>query len=435
MKKIFLFSLICGISTGWSQSWNLLIPASNYNGLELNLSGSGYNRTENKIYSVYWNAQNHLIQSFDLNNQTVQTINAANGPSALNSFTYDFENGKLIAGRSGRDILYSLPMTGGSWVAMGTGSFDSESYGSQYFYNQLNNSVGYFAGYGMYAVKNWVWENDGIQWNNIIGDNSSCDNFTPPKRVSGNPILGDPNHTSLFYFSSSGNCSGSQFDQSCPFGSPWASDVGVWCWLKDIWKYDYANNNFTQIMPPNSPSIGLEGDLAYDYIHNTFYILGGYVPSPVYQPNYTTTYENTVLRYRVGVDNGFLPLSIGGTAPSTYPISQMGTHGAYFDAANDRVVWLRFDGVYSLELGNVGLNNLELNEFKLVPNPSNGHFTIESTNNIHSTKIQISDLSGNIIFESFDGNREFELNNLKNGTYLVKIYSELGDEIIRYVQY
>jgi hypothetical protein len=137
----------------------------------------------------------------------------------------------------------------------------------------------------------------------------------------------------------------------------------------------------------------------------------------------------------VGVDNGFLPLSIGGTAPSTYPISQMGTHGAYFDAANDRVVWLRFDGVYSLELGNVGLNNLELNEFKLVPNPSNGHFTIESTNNIHSTKIQISDLSGNIIFESFDGNREFELNNLKNGTYLVKIYSELGDEIIRYVQY
>jgi hypothetical protein len=95
MKKIFLFSLICGISTGWSQSWNLLIPASNYNGLELNLSGSGYNRTENKIYSVYWNAQNHLIQSFDLNNQTVQTINAANGPSALNSFTYDFENGKL----------------------------------------------------------------------------------------------------------------------------------------------------------------------------------------------------------------------------------------------------------------------------------------------------------------------------------------------------
>lgn len=434
MKKLILSVSLLVIQFAQAQTWNLLIPSTSYDGTKLNFSGSGYNRSENKIYSLFWNAQGQLIQSFDLNNQTVQTINATNGPGELNSFTYDFENARLIAGRVGRDQLYTLPLTGGAWSGMGTGNFDSESYGSQYFYNNVNNSVGYFAGYGFYEVKNWVWENDGIQWNNILPNDINCDNFTPAKRVNGNPVLGNPNQTSVYYFSSAGNCTGSQFDQSCPFGSPWASDVGVWCWLKDIWKYDYSANSFTQILPPNSSSITLEGDLAYDYINNTFYILGGYVPSPIYDPNYATTFQNTVLRYRVGIDAGFLPLNVSGTAPNSYPNAAMGVHGAYFDALNDRIVWARFDGVYTLDLGNVGMDEQEINGFKLYPNPNNGDFTIENQSNQKIDGIELADLSGNVIYKSTDIHDKYSFNHLSAGLYIVTIYTENGPQKLRFVK-
>ncbi len=434
MKKLVLIAILICSSLSFAQSWDLLIPPSSFDGNKLNLSGSGYNRIDNKIYSLYWNTSSQLIQSFDLNSQTVQTINASNGPTELNAFTFDFETSKIIASRVGRDKLYSLPINGGSWSAMGTGSFDSESYSSQYFYNETNNSVGYFAGYGGFQVKNWVWENDGIQWNNVLPNDVNCDNSTPPKRTGFNPTLGDPNEQSVYFFSGAGNCTGSQFDQSCPFGSPLGTDVGIWCWLKDLWKYNYSANSFTQILPPGSPSVSLEGDLAFDYVNNVFYILGGYVPSPVYNPNYTTNFENVVMRYRIGIDNGFVPISISGIAPPTYPLSSMGVHGAYFDAVNDRIIWLRFDGVYSLDLGNVGITSQKSDEISLNPNPNNGVFTIENNSKNEISEMQILDLSGNIVYENSTNQINYDLSNLVNGMYFVLLKSDNSTKTIKFIK-
>jgi len=83
MKKLILSVSLLVIQFAQAQTWNLLIPSTSYDGTKLNFSGSGYNRSENKIYSLFWNAQGQLIQTFDLNNQTVQTINATNGPQKL----------------------------------------------------------------------------------------------------------------------------------------------------------------------------------------------------------------------------------------------------------------------------------------------------------------------------------------------------------------
>jgi hypothetical protein len=434
MKKSVLLFILLLSHISFSQTWDLIIPSSSYDGNKLNLSGSGYNRIDNKIYSLYWNSSNQVIQSFDLTSQTVQTINATNGPAELNGFTFDFENSRILAGRAGRDQTFSLPISGGAWSVNGTGSFDSESYGAQYFYNETNNSIGYFGGYGGFQAKNWIWENDGIQWNNVVPNDANCDNFTPPKRAGFNPTLGNPNEQSIYFFSSIGNCSGSQMDQSCPFGSPWATDLGVWCWLKDLWKYNYSANSFTQILPPNSPSVSLEGDLTYDYINNTFYLLGGFIPSPVYNPNYNTTFENGVLRYRVGIDNGFLPLTVSGNAPPTYDLNSMGTHGAYFDAMNDRIIWLRFDGVYSLDLGNVGLESHKLDEIRLSPNPNNGVFSIENNSQNEFGELEIMDLSGNIVYRNFNNQVNYDLSNLVDGMYFVLLKSDNLTKMIKFIK-
>jgi|GEM_PF-565789 len=431
-KRNLLLSLILA-GNAFSQTWELIIPPTSFDGTKLGLSNSAYDRTNNKLYSLYWNNAAQLIQVFDLNTESTGILNATNGPGELYSFTYDFENAQLIAGRAGRDQLYTLPVTGGAWSTGGAGGFDSESYGTQYFYNPTDNSVGYFAGYGFYQVKNWIWQNDGVQWSEILPNDVNCDNFTPPKRVNGNPILGNPSENSVYFFSGAGNCSGSQLDQSCPLGSPWASDVGIWCWLKDIWKYDIENNSFTQILPVNHNSVALEGDVAYDYINNTYYLLGGYIPSAVYDPTANPNFENSVYRYRVGIDSGFMPLQVSGTAPAVQPVSTTGAHAAYFDVQHDRIIWLRFDGVYSLNLENVGLNTNQINPIKLYPNPNNGEFTIEVPNEIMGMPFEIIDIHGRILKtgEIQSIIQAINLGEIAKGSYWLQIESQKPIQLVK----
>lgn len=433
MKKINLLLSLFLAGSAFSQSWELIIPSSSFDGTKLGLSNSAYDRVNNKVYSLHWNNSAQLIQEFDLNTENVAQLSATNGPGELYSFTYDFENAQLIAGRVGRDQLYTLSTSGGAWAAGGAGGFDSESYGTQYYYNPTDNSVGYFGGYGFYQVKNWVWQNDGVQWTEILTNDVNCDNFTPPKRVNGNPILGNPSENAVYYFSGAGNCSGSQLDQSCPLGSPWASDVGIWCWLKDIWKYDIENNSFTQILPVNHSSVTLEGDVAYDYINNTFYLIGGYIPSAVYNPTANPNFEKTVFRYRVGIDTGFIPLQVSGTAPAVQPVSSTGAHSAYFDAQNDRIIWLRFDGVYSLNLDNVGLNSKDMNPIKLYPNPNQGEFSIEVPAEIMGMPYEIQDIHGRILKtgEIQSTTQTINLGEIASGNYWLKVENQRPMQLVK----
>jgi hypothetical protein len=129
-----------------------------------------------------------------------------------------------------------------------------------------------------------------------------------------------------------------------------------------------------------------------------------------------------------------LPLNVSGTAPNSYPNAAMGVHGAYFDALNDRVVWARFDGVYTLDLGNVGMDEQEINGFKLYPNPNNGDFTIENQSNQKIDAIELADLSGNVIYKSTDIHDKYSFNHLSAGLYIVTIYTENGPQKLRFVK-
>jgi hypothetical protein len=355
MKKIFLSILLIIVNKlTFAQSWELLISSNSYDATQLNFSNTAYNQNANIFYSVYKIGSTSKIQAFNVNSKTVNTLSTTNIPAIdLNTLTYDNINNRLVSNRAGRENIYAVSASGGAWSQIGTGSGDYESYGAQFFWNSSKKAVCFFGGYGYYYTKNWIWENSGSSWSNTYVNNNLCDNSNPAKR-NGQVALGSPGSNKIFIFSGHGSCDGKQTSSSCSLGSPWATDVGMYCWLKDLWQLDLNTYTFTNILPVNSNSISKEGQIVYDYNNNTFYIIGGYIPSATYNSSYgnNTDFETSILRYRVGIDSGFSPFLVGGTPPPSVKLNNLGPNSAFYDATNNQIIWARKDGIWGIKLSN-----------------------------------------------------------------------------------
>ncbi|MFM1744645.1 MAG: hypothetical protein RLZZ630_582, partial [Bacteroidota bacterium] len=330
----------CGTNTSGGLSWELLIPGSSYNGNETNFDQSGFDPGSRKLFSVLRNGSVNRVYAFDLVNNTVNTLSSSGGPSEIYSYAYDGTNNRIVANRVGRDAVFALPVTGGSWQSIGGGSFDAESYGCNEFWNPVSNRFGYFGGYGFYSTKNWIFENNGSGWINPYPNNNNCN---PARRV-GSQIARNASGNKYYIFSGLGSCDGNQFASSCALGSPWPTDVGVYCWLRDIWELDLSTYQFTNVLPVNNASILREGSFAFDHSNNTFYLIGGNAPTSTY--GVFTPFTMDILRFRLGIDNGFLPVQVSGTTP---PPS--GNGATAFDAAGNRIIYARADGIWALNLG------------------------------------------------------------------------------------
>jgi len=326
---------------------------------------AGYTITRNSAYSfdttsgTYYSVNNGNIVALDLVNKTVSSISSTGGSSSISNAVYNYSDSKLYGHRVGRDVVYSISTTGGAWSSVASGSFDGNSYSSLDFYNAYDERIGFFGGYGYYAVKNWIYESTASGWITSFTNNSSCNTLnTPSKRLAGG-IAPSKDFTKMYVFSGMGNCSGSQTATSCTLGSAWATDVGVYCWLKDLWEYDFTNDQFTNILPYNHGSIPLEGEFTYDYNRDIFYLLGGWTPSPTYQSGYgnTAMNSNTVYGFDRGNNaTGFDTVQICGTPPPVGAINQTGGIGI-FDSPRDRIIWLRSDGVWAVNLANSNNSN------------------------------------------------------------------------------
>lgn len=331
--------------------WELLIPSSSFNFSETNFREGGFDAENAKLYSVLKNGSVNRFYVFDLNTNSVQTLESNSPPSEVYDYVYDFTNSRIIGTRVGRDRMFSIPLTGGTWTPYGNGNFDAESYGCATYWNPISRRPGFFGGYGFFSVKNWVWENNGnAGWQNVFANTNNCQ---PPKRTG--QIARNKQGDKLFIFSGQGSCDGNQRASSCSLSQPWATDVGIFCWLKDLWELDLTTYTFKNILPPNSPSIINEGGFAYDYNSDVFYNVGGYKPLSTYSPSNASNlnYDVEVYRYRRGVDNGFELMPIDGVKPPILKLSQYSGR-TYFDAKNNRIIWARNDGIWALNLGATG---------------------------------------------------------------------------------
>jgi hypothetical protein len=330
----------CNGSIAGSPNWQLLIPSSSYTSSEINFNPNGFKQATQTWYSVKKNGSVNRVYAFNLANNTVSSLSSINAPGELYAYSFDKTNNRIVASRAGRDIVYSLPITGGSWQQIGTGSFDSESYGCNAFWNPISNRFSFFGGYGWYSTKNWVWENNGSSWINTYVNNNNCN---LAKRV-GNGIAPNSSGTKQYIFSGEGSCNGNQFASSCSLGSPWPTDVGVYCWLKDIWELDLTTYQFTNILPVNNQSITREGSFSFDYSKNAFYLIGGRAPTSTYAVY--TPYSMDVSRFRRGIDTGFSNIAVGGIAPAA---DRDGI--SVYDSIGNRIIYARTDGVWALNLG------------------------------------------------------------------------------------
>jgi hypothetical protein len=222
-----------------------------------------------------------------------------------------------------------------------------------------------------------------------------------------------------------GSCNGDQFSSSCSLGSPIATDVGYFCWLKDLWKLDLTTNQFTNILPVNSSSITKEGVIVFDYVNNIFYIVGGYEYSATYNPNAGNVidFETGILRYRVGIDSGFSPITIGGTPPPTTNLNSIGTNAAYYDAINNQIVWAREDGIWGISFSS-DIKEMESSGSILVyPNPTNNSLYIDINEKLIGSLFQLTDNIGKVIIEGKLENQTsiVELGKLAEGNYFITI--------------
>lgn len=81
-----------------------------------------------------------------------------------------------------------------------------------------------------------------------------------------------------------------------------------------------------------------------------------------------------------------------------------------------------------IAIGNVGLDQNDLNSFTLYPNPSNGAFNIEF-NQSFTGMIKVYDATGKLVYEGSENNNKvsnIKLSNVENGIYFVKIISANG---------
>jgi hypothetical protein len=133
-------------------------------------------------------------------------------------------------------------------------------------------------------------------------------------------------------------------------GSPWQTDVGQYCWLRDLWELDINTYQFTNILPVNNQSIVREGSFTFDYENNIFYILGGFIPTGTYGFYLPSTMD--VYKLKKGVDQSFSQIQVNGNPP---PPNGYG-YSIYDDIGN-RIIYARPDGIWALNLGencNVG---------------------------------------------------------------------------------
>ena len=331
-------------------TWQKIREKGTFSAEKLGLSSTGYDREKNIIYSMSYVQDVLTVLAIDIDRDTIYEIPNTGAPDNLRTFTFDYTNDRLIAIRSGREQIYALSTSGGEWVKLGEEGYDSESYCAGYFWNSKSQAFGFVGGYGLFSMKNWVWEYQNT-WSNTIQNNSNAGNTVPVKRCP-NLMLGKPGENKVYFASGYGNASGNQHEQECKLGEPWANDVGTYCWLKDVWELDLNTNTFKNHLPVNHFSFTKEGAVAFDHEEMSFVKIGGFIPPAEYTPGNqwasTSEYSMEVSVFKMGTTDGFVPVATKGDAPPVVMMSELGHNAVFYDGKNDRILYIRSDGIWSL---------------------------------------------------------------------------------------
>ncbi len=322
--------------------WKLLISRSGMaDSVLFNPKPFGYNSAKQYLYTIY----HQIIVRYDLKNNVQVPVTSANvygWPGDYTEFTYDYTNKRLLLLKGGRDSVYAWDeVNGGAWRPISDGNIDRDSYGASIFWNPFSGQAGLYGGFGFGVMKNWIYENTPTGW---IQKRASPLPDSIPK--GGNLIGSSADGSKLYLFSGQGSATGNELD-GCMSGSPWGTQNGSLCWLRDLWEIDVKNNySFTKILPVNNQSIQYEGVAVYDYDKSRFFIFGGFKPDASYTTNLNHVNTNKTYRFRRNIDTGFAAFQGEGDIPPVLP-NGVSNGVAYYDPIGKRMIWARYDGIWA----------------------------------------------------------------------------------------
>jgi len=315
------------------------------------LTSALYDTDTNCIYAGYANPALNIreIWKYDISSNSHSTYEISNFPEhECRAITLDKVNNRIIMADVHDQRLYSVSTTGGILTQIGNGINGWQMFEKNSFHNPYTNNPVIMNGYGYYSLKNYVLEYDlsSSTWITRFVDSSNH----PWRRASAS-ITTSADKSKVFMFGGLAKQSGSQYGNPDPGYLPWANGLGYWNWQRDLWQLDLDTWQWTSLVGPNSNSILAEGAISYNDNTNEIILIGQFSPITVWGDY--PTYVGGVYKYEIGVDTGFVPiqeLDEIPPIPTGYGDAYLLRDNSIYDSVNDRVLYFRYDGIWSLTL-------------------------------------------------------------------------------------
>ncbi|MEX0597010.1 MAG: T9SS type A sorting domain-containing protein [Candidatus Paceibacterota bacterium] len=338
--------------------WKKIVAVENLpetpNGNPLGASTYGFNKENREIYFFNsFNSENESLLFFNVDNETFDSVEVTGFPNdnTFGEIIFNSSNKTIQFWRAGLDNAYEVSVNGGEVSQIANGNFDSRRYGAYQFYNGVTQKPAQIFGYGGNRVINSAHElNDSGNWSQKKADSSE----EPYRRLmafrglSRSSALPNGDYTKTYIIDGQGSPSGSQGTNSCSIegGKGWATDVGVWCWYRDLWEIDLTDWSFKQILPVNS-SFKVTGNFGYDFEKNTFYSFGGFTPSDDFGSDWgdNYVYEDSLRIFNPDKHSEWITVHQKGDVPPKETLFV-----SYYDEVKDRFILISADGFWELQI-------------------------------------------------------------------------------------
>jgi len=380
---------------------------------------------ENRLIYLL-NVKENWMYSYHIDTNIFTPIQVNNYPSfdRSGSFVFNPSSQTLQFWRSGTDNVYEVSTNGGSISAIGDGSYNSQLYGSDAIYNGVTTNPALMNGYGFYTNKNAAYELLEGVW---VQTRDNSDN-EPFKRET--TIYPNEDFTKAYIIDGQGNASGNQSESSCSIAGalPWATDVGEYCWLRDLWEIDLSDWSIRSILPLNS-NFTSTGSFGYDYENNKFYSFGGFTPPTSYGQELEWT--NTLKVFNPNTESEWEDLEQYGEVP---PAGE--SFVSYYDNQLNRFIVCSSQGIWALNLeeNSGSLSNKEFalqDQIAIYPNPTNN--TLFISGNETPIAVSIYNVLGKEVL-SIKKTNNINVQALPSGVYVIRISDGVGQTNRKFIK-
>jgi len=392
-------------------TWKLLSSDSELPKTNLKFLPYGFDKGNRLIYLL--NVKENWLYSYNIDNNTFNLIQVNNYPNfdRHGDFLFNPSSQTIQFWRSGTDKVYEVSRNGGNITQIGNGSYNSQLYGSDAIYNGVTTNPALMNGYGWVTHKNAAYELLEGVW---VQTRDNSDN-QPFKR--GTTIYPNEDFTKAYIIDGQGNASGNQTESSCSIAGalPWATDVGKYCWLRDLWEIDLSDWSIRSILPLNS-NFTSTGSFGFDYKNKTFYSFGGFTPPSNYGQE--LQWSNTLRVFNLNSQSGWVDLEQYGDIPPTGE-----SYVSYFDEELNRFIVCSNKGIWALNLeensGSLSTKVFALqDQVAIYPNPTNN--TLFISGNKTPIEVTVFNLLGKEVLTVRNTNK-INVQALLNGMYIVRI--------------